>query len=109
MRNLDNLTDQIEQTIDQSWTVDQEQTEQTDSQTGDSNQASNTSANNSSPLESETSQSSFLEDKVKKNLNVPIPWRCITCLVVLTGISFPKYLFAWREWQNLSNNNFCEN
>ena len=35
------LIDQIEQSIDQSWAVDQEQTEQTDSQNGHSNQASN--------------------------------------------------------------------
>ena len=25
------------------------------------------------------------------NLNVPISWRCITCLIVLTGNSFSKY------------------
>ena len=62
-RNQDGLTDQTEQSTDQSWTVDQEQT---DSQTGHSNQASNISTNNSSPSESETSQSSFLEDEVKK-------------------------------------------
>ena len=43
------------------------------------------------------------------NLNVPIPWRCFTCLVVLTGNSFSKYVHAGRGWQNLSNNNFCEN
>ena len=48
------MADQIEQSIDHSWTVNQEQTEETDSQTGHSNQASNTSTNNSSPLESET-------------------------------------------------------
>ena len=42
-------------------------------------------------------------------LNVPIPWRCITCLVVLTGNSFSIYVRAGRGWQNLSNNNFCEN
>ena len=52
-RNQDGLTDQTEQSTDQSWTVDQEQT---DSQTGHSNQASNISTNNSSPSESETSQ-----------------------------------------------------
>ena len=43
------------------------------------------------------------------NLNVPIPWRCITCLVVFTGNSFSKYVHAGRGWQNLYNNNFCEN
>ena len=63
---MDDLTDQTEQSIDQSLTVDQEQAEQTDSQTGHLNQASNISSNNSSSLESETSQSSFLEDEVKK-------------------------------------------
>ena len=63
---MDDLTDQTEQSIDQSLTVDQEQAEQTDSQTGHLNQASNISTNNSSSLESETSQSSFLEDEVKK-------------------------------------------
>ena len=30
------------------------------------------------------------------NLNVPIPWRCITCLVVLTGNTFSKYVRAGR-------------
>ena len=59
-------TDLTEQSIDQSLTVDQEQAEQTDSRTIHLNQASNTSTNDSSPLESETSQSSFLEDEVKK-------------------------------------------
>ena len=43
------------------------------------------------------------------NLNVPITWRCITCLVILTGISFSIYVHAGRGWQNLSNNNFREN
>ena len=43
------------------------------------------------------------------NLNVPIPWRCIACLRVLTGNSFSKYVHAGRGWQNLSYNNFCEN
>ena len=43
------------------------------------------------------------------NLNVPIPWRCITCLVVLTGNSFSIYVHAGRGWRNLSNNYFCEN
>ena len=43
------------------------------------------------------------------NLNVPIPWRRITCLGVLTGNSFSIYVHAGRGWQNLSNNNFCEN
>ena len=43
------------------------------------------------------------------NLNVPILWRCITCLGVLTGNSFSLYVHAGRGWQNLSNNNFCEN
>ena len=65
-RNQDELTDHIQQSIDQSWTVDQEKTERTDSQTGHSNQASNISTNNSSPSESETSQSMLLEDVVKK-------------------------------------------
>ena len=60
------MTDLTEQSIDQSLTVDQEQTEQTESQTRHLNQASNISTNDSSPLESETSQSSFLEDEVKK-------------------------------------------
>ena len=65
-RHQDELTDQIEQSIDQSWTVDHEQTGWTDSQTGHSNQASNISTNNTSPSESETSQSSLLDDEVKK-------------------------------------------
>ena len=43
------------------------------------------------------------------NLNVPILWRCITCLGVLTGNSFSIYVHVGRGWQNLSNNNFCEN
>ena len=43
------------------------------------------------------------------NLNVPILWRCITCLGILTGNSFSIYVHAGRGWQNLSNNNFCEN
>ena len=60
------MTALTEQSIDQSLTVDQEQAEQTDSQTRHLNQASSISMNDSSPLESETSQSSFLEDKVKK-------------------------------------------
>ena len=30
------------------------------------------------------------------NLKVPIPWRCITCLIVLTGPSFSKYVHAGR-------------
>ena len=60
------MTDLTEQSIDQSLTVDQEQAEQTDSQTRHLNQASNISTNDSSPLESEISQSSFLEDEVKK-------------------------------------------
>ena len=60
------LIDQIEQNIDQSCTVDQEQTERTESQNGHSNQASNIFTNNSSPSESESPQSSFLEKEVKK-------------------------------------------
>ena len=43
------------------------------------------------------------------NLNVPICWKCITCLVFLTGNSFSKYVYAGRGWQHLSNNNFCKN
>ena len=43
------------------------------------------------------------------NLDVPIPWRCIRCLVNLTGNSFSIYVHAGRGWQILSNNNFCEN
>ena len=38
-----------------------------------------------------------------------MPWRCITYLVILTGNSFSIYMHAGRGWQNLSNNNFCEN
>ena len=44
------------------------------------------------------------------NLNVPIPWRCITCLVVLTRNPISKYANAVRvRCKNLSNNNFCKN
>ena len=43
------------------------------------------------------------------NLNVPLPWRCITCLEVLTRNSFSIYVHAGRGWHNLFNNNFCEN
>ena len=43
------------------------------------------------------------------NLYVPIPWRCITCLKLVTGNSFSKYVHAGRGWQKLSNNNFCKN
>ena len=33
----------------------------------------------------------------------------ITCLWVLTGNSFSIYVHTGRGWQNLSNDNFCEN
>ena len=42
-------------------------------------------------------------------LYLPIPWRCITCLGFFTGNSFSIYVHARSGWQNLSNNNFCEN
>ena len=62
-RNQDGLTDQTEQSTDQSWTVDQEQTERTDSQTGHSRQASNISTNNSSPLERKLHNQVFLKTR----------------------------------------------
>ena len=62
----DEMTDQIQHSGDNSVIVDHDQTGQTDSPIGQLSQESNNSANESSLLESETSQSSFLEDEVKK-------------------------------------------
>ena len=62
----DEMTDMTVHSVDHSVTVDHDQTVQTDSHIGQLSQERSNSTNDSSLLESETSQSSFLEDEVKK-------------------------------------------
>ena len=98
------MTDQTEQCIDHSLTVDQEQAEQTDSQTRDLNQASNISTNNSSPSESETSQSSFLEDEVKKG------WNYLRSLILIMKKqrNYRDSILSFMGWSTILKPAFCQ-